>query len=93
MARLRSLRNSRPLDAEITLRPEPHLHPSKRGSNKHTRRPPTHRNIAAEIRHKQWLRQQNSFEAARTRNILKLEQGRIRSQDLLFGQSSGRGKL
>ena len=55
--------------------------------NPHNRTLPGHRTIEAEISQRQRQQQQNSLNLGRARNSLSVERGRIRSQDLLYGQS------
>lgn len=64
------------------------VRPLKEETGSLERTPDSHRNIEDELRQQQWLRQQNNAQAARSRNNFRVEQGRARSQNLLYGQSN-----
>lgn len=49
-----------------------------------------HRDIAAEMERLHILRQLDGFAASRARNEFRVEQGRARSQDLLYGTQGNR---
>lgn len=85
LAKIRAAQQRRPPRSVEPVRPRSlRDHPvgDLRGRN---RTPPSHRNIEAEMQQRQGDRLQNSFDAARSRNKFRVDQGRARSQDLLYG--------
>lgn len=66
----------------LARRAAPELQPNRSDGS-----PLAHRSIEAEMRHRDTLRQQRNFDAGRARNQFRVDQGRARSQDLLFGTS------
>ena len=86
IARVRAAQNSQALRPDTALRQDTGLAPSDDRFKAQNRTPLSHRNTEAEINLEQALRQQNSFDAARALNNQRVEQGRARSQNLLYGQ-------
>lgn len=85
LAKLRAAQYRRPPRSVEPIRPRSPRSRPVGDLNGRNRLPPSHRNIETEIQQRQGHRQQNSYDAARARNNFRVEQGRVRSQDLLYG--------